>query len=196
MKTTIKQLVAEINLDNKQLKTSPGWEYISQALDVEYLDWSNDERLTKHFIKPHYCTDTWVGMSAYFLDGEFVAISDQSGRKSDEFFNFISKEKATLVREYLISLIEGEKDEPTFDLLSDEDLNQEFDDTYKVEYNSQILHKSAIYLGDKVAIKRTRYPYDAKNSNDYFHTVEIERTDGRHEEVDVKHLELKYNSLD
>ncbi len=67
---------------------------------------STDNRLKKHWVHHWTCTDTWVGLAIYTLDGQPVAFSSQSGRKSREEFYFLSRESAESVRTYLVSFKE------------------------------------------------------------------------------------------
>lgn len=53
------------------------------------------------------CTDTEVGVYAYYFEGVFMALSFQAARKSDVHICWVSKELATKVRE-LIWEIAGE----------------------------------------------------------------------------------------
>ncbi len=187
---TLKEIINSIDFEDKKIQTSPDWEDLAAYFNIYDLGWSNDERLKAYHIKTWLCTDSWVGWNAYFLDNEFVCVSSQNARKSDTEFDFISKEIGLKVYEYLLSLIRAEN-EPTIDIL---DLDAEIPERFKIEYNSQILHKSAWYVGQKVKIKRTSYPH-GQDSNKYFHTVEIEMPNESTIEVDCRELEFEYNNL-
>ena len=151
--TTLRKLISEIDFDNKHMKTSPSWESLANELRVDNLYWSEDKRLTCYFIKIHYCTDTHVGTRAYFLDGVLVAISTQSTRKSDELFSFVNKEIALKVRDYLLTLVD--EDELTIDVI--EDFDMELPETYKIEFNTQIMHKTAFLNGERVEIVKNNF---------------------------------------
>lgn len=73
-------------------------------------DWSDEfsKRMQKHFITTWYCTDTWVGLAVYALDGKIVAVSTQTARKSSEVIDFVSKEAQTLVFETVLSYVREE----------------------------------------------------------------------------------------
>ena len=149
----------------------------------------SDERLKCYFIKRWYCTDSYVGLRAYFLDDELVAFSFQGGRKADESFEFISKDSAKKLREYVYSLIV--KRDFEYDSLSYiENIDDEVDPMFKIEYNSQILHKYGFLNGEKVEIVKKHYPFSDPR---YFHTVEVKRENGVKTEVDCRDLLFEYN---
>jgi hypothetical protein len=192
--TTLRKLISEIDFNNKNVQDTPSWEQLSNLFNIFDLYWSEDERLKCYFIKKWYCTDSYVGLRAYFLDGEFVAISNQTGRKSCEDFTFTSLESSKKVRDYLLSLVDGEN-KINVDLLDDNVLDGEMPDTYKIEFNTQILHKTALLNGERVEIVKRSYRWDShsKNNEKYFHTVEIKKADGKKVEVHVNELDFEYN---
>lgn len=188
--TTLRKLVSEIDFNNKQLETSPSFESLGNLFDFREYVWTEEERLRCFFINPHYCTDTWVGIRAYFLDEELICLSSQNAIKSDEDFEFVSNELAAKLKSYLITLLKEENDE--IDILDDFDV--EIPDTYGVEYNTQILHKTAILDGVEVDIIKSRYPYDKDDSFNYFHGVLI-NNGGKEVIVDCRDLKFKYNNI-
>jgi len=189
-KTTLRKLISEVKFTN-QTESSPDWETLSNIFSIWNLSYSNDDRLKAYFIKKWYCTDSYVGLRTYFLDGEFVAISGQSSRKSDEEFTFMSKECAEKVRLYLISLVHEEK-EIHVDILDEDELDEEIPGTFKIQYNTQIIDKTALLNGQRVDIIRTRYDFN-KEPDKYFHCVEIKKENGDKEEVNVQDLDFEYN---
>lgn len=189
MATTLKKLISQVD---KTKPFEPNWEKIAEALMVLDLCYSEDKRLTCFFIKKWYCTDTFVGIRAYFLDEEFVAISHQVARKAYEEFYFVSTEVAKKVREYLLSLNDKL---PRFELIDEKELNAEIPEYFSVEDNSQILHKSGYYKGEKVEILRTHYPYSGVKEESWlhFHGVEIELPNKSKKVIDCRELQLEYN---
>ncbi len=81
-----------------------------------YIDWSEEfeDRLTKHFINEAswICTDQRVGIAVYQLDGQVVAVSTQTGRKSDEDISFVSTEAFEKVKTFILSLVRNDEDQP------------------------------------------------------------------------------------
>jgi hypothetical protein len=188
MKTTLRKLISEIDFNKSSVQSTPNWEDLSKIFNLE-LYWSEDTRLKCYFIKKWLCTDSFVGFRAYFLDDEFVAISYQEGRKFDEEFDFVSKKLAEKVRNYLISLLEPEG--INVGLIGSNVLDEEIPSTYKIKYNSQILHKTALYNGERVDIVKTIYDWEEKDK--YFHTVEIKDKNNKKFEVHVNELDFEYN---
>lgn len=190
--TTLRKLISEIDFNNKKLKSDPNWAHLSRCFDINDFGWSDDTRLSCYYIKVHYCTDSWVGIKAYFFDNRFVAISEQLGRKHNEEFSFVSDEEAKNVRNYLLSLQEViERD--NFDLL-DCDLDNEISDTYKIEYNTQILHNTALLNGVEIKILKKNFQHEGIESKNYFHSVEIEHN-GKKEIIDCRDLDFRYNTI-
>jgi len=189
-KTRIKTVLKHIDFNNKKLKSTPGWETLACIFDIDGLYHSDDTRLTSYFMKVHYCTDSMVGWKAYFLDEEFIGTSHQTGRKHDENFDFISMPKVVLLREYLLSLADNEFDYNHINISPVGILNTVVDETYTIEYSSQIMHKTAIYNDQKVTIVETY--------NDYgnFYNVVIKLSNGEEQAVDCRELRFKYNTLD
>lgn len=118
------------------------------CLDPEiYREWSKydcydfadlDGRLTSTYISTistWYCTDTWVGTEAFYLDGEFVFLTKQQGRKCYKFYDFASTEAFKKVRIYAESFRVPE-DLPGPALV---DLDAPQPTGYTVAYVSQII---------------------------------------------------------
>ena len=168
---TLEKLINQIDFDNKSIQDDIDWERLAYCFNIYDFDWSTDTRMKSYFIKTWYCTDSYVGTRAYFLDGKFVAISNQSGRKSDEIFKFSTKETFYLTRDYILSLRDKEEEEFEINLLSSDDLNKEIDSMYKIEFNSQVRHRFGYLKGERVKIIKTNTPHT-------FYVVTIEKENG------------------
>ena len=190
-KTTMRNLINEINFTDKKVQTHPDWENLSSIYDIYDLGWSDDERLKCYHIQVWQCTDSWVGINAYFLDDKFVCLSQQSSRKSTPEFEFISKDASDSVHKYLSSL--RDIPDPTISILSNDDLDTEIESTFSTNYSGEIIHKTGKYRGHDIKILNTRYSHE---SGKYFHTVEIEYPDGKKDEVDNREIKLAFNNLD
>jgi hypothetical protein len=191
MKTTFRKIISEIDFSNKKLKSDPNWENLSSIFNID-LDWSDDTRLKSYYIKIHYCTDSYVGIKAYFLDDEFVALSNQVGRKYSEEFDFVSIETAEKVKNYLLTLLEPEEYSVKIDII--DYLDEEIPSTYKIEYNTQILHKKALYNDEYVDIIKTNFQKEGSESPNYFHSVLIKK--GNDEiMVDCRDLDFEFNTI-
>lgn len=194
MKTTLKKLISEIDFTNKSMADDVNWEDLSSEFNIYDLYWSGDERLKCYFIKTWYCSDSYVGIRAYFLDGKFVAISTQKGRKDDEHFEFVSLEIAKEVRDYLLTLTEKE-DTFKVSVLTDDELSQEIPNTYKIEYNSQIRHSTALLNRERVTIVKKHYRPITANTDDYFHSVIVEKQNLEKVKIDCRELDFEYNTI-
>lgn len=106
------------------------------------------KRVKEHYIQKWMCTDTWVGMKAYYMDDEPVAASYQSARKSSVDLQFLSKEAAMKVREFIISL-QVEKEETNIPIL---DEVEEIGEFYHVRYNGELLVDKGFYKGEEVTV--------------------------------------------
>ena len=185
LKETIKELELLIqNGEAKPFEKDPSWSELSSELGIEYLDWSEDERLKSYWLQTHFCTDTYVGISLYFLDGEFVCIEYKHARKSTAEFEFFSNKKVEELKLYLLSLVE--KDEPNYLLIN----FNEYEDIleYNIEYSSQLLpqfHKFGCYDGENVEV--ISYYRDYK----HFHDVLIKYPNNVEKWIDVRDIKFK-----
>lgn len=186
LKETIKELELLIqNGEAKPFEKNPSWSELSSELGIDDLYWSDDERLKSYWVQTHFCTDTYVGLSLYFLDGEFVCIELKPARKSTAEFEFFSNKKVEKLKIYLESLVE--KDEPNYLLIN---FNEYEDDLleYNINYSSQLLpqfHKFGYYEGEKVEIMS--HYQDYKN----FHDVLIKYPNNIERWVDVRDIKFK-----
>ena len=117
--------------------------------------WSKFDAMVKGwYLESWMCSDTEVGLCAYFFDDELIAYSTKSARKADTHLMFMSQAAADKVREFILSLISPE-DLPRDPIATDEQLDEEFDPDNRggqvfVFYN-QILHhqRTGFILNDK-----------------------------------------------
>lgn len=160
------------------------------GLDVSYNE-KFEGRVKKYWIQRWLCTDTWVGLAAYYMDGEAVAVSTQLARKSDEEIKFLSKESAIKVRDFLYQLME-EKEEHVPPFISSEELEEDLGTGYTVEYASQLLDQEAMWKDQKVKIVKRyglRYEYPAID----WHKVDVQTPDGViHEKISLEEIILPY----
>lgn len=157
---------------------------LAQALNVyTFLDYS--DRLQRVFVKVHLCTDTWVGESVIFLDGEAVCICKQSARKSDKEYYFISEESINKI----YSLLRIEPVQPYIDL------NSEIDAYYGVDFSGEILHNHGyIYNNSTCELEKVKINDHYLKGNITSQTVNITYIDRDvTEDIDVHLLKFKYN---
>ena len=187
---TLKQLVdkasqlpkKEYNLWDEDLLSAVG-------LDIYYHNYDDPVNLTTNHLKQWYCTDTWVGIDVIYLNNSPVAVTNQVGRKMDVNIYFLSEEAKNSVKDYLISLYNNQQD--CADYLTEDDLNEEMGDYFKIEYSSQVLYKTAWLNGEQVEI--TQKPRNLNNKIN-LHTVAIKHKDGVEKWIDVRELDFEYCS--
>ena len=161
------------------------------GLDTYYHNYDDPVNLTINHLKQWYCTDTWVGINVIYLNNSPVAITNQTARKSDVGIYFLSEADKNLVKDYLLSLYSGQQDYSEY--LTEDDLNEDMGDYFKIEYASEVLYKTAWLNGEQVEI--TQKPRNL-NDNINFHTVAIKHKDGVEEWVDVRELDFEYCSAE
>lgn len=87
---------ADIQMFGSQFGLCPNW-------SLEFSD-----RMKQHYVTGWRCTDTWVGLSVYALDGKIVAVSTKTARKNYESMDFISKEACALVFDIVVAQVKSE----------------------------------------------------------------------------------------
>jgi len=181
-----------IEIANKIDKSKKNEEFVetdqfSDEFGYEF-DWVEQDRLKSYWIGNWYCTDSYVGFKMYFLNDVPVAVSSQSGRKSEEKFEWFSEELALRVRDYLISIMPQRK--LNFKLCN---INEDVGDSYKIQFNSQILNpENVMFNGQPVKILER-----IKNTPDYGidTMLRIKLFDGEEKIVNIRELDFKYHLL-
>jgi hypothetical protein len=93
------------------------------------------------------CTDTHVGCSAIYWNGEFIAITSQTSRRGSVTVEWASEEVFNRVSAFIKTLVEEEPYKPKC-----LNLIEEYPTTFKLGYTSQILDDWAFYNGKKYMI--------------------------------------------
>ena len=90
-----------------------------------------ESRVKAYWFVSWVCTDTRVGGRVYFLDDIPVAVSFQNARKNDEHFEWICKDYAVDVKNFLIECCDDDFN------LTIADMNEDIDiDAIKSEYGA------------------------------------------------------------
>jgi hypothetical protein len=134
-----------------------------------------------------YCTDSWVGVSVILLGDTPICICNQVGRKWNEEYKWVNKELYSKVK---VIVEQAKYPEPEREIES-LDLNEEFGDSYQIEFASQLIydfHTSAIFNGEKVYIKKIKEPYGSSRVNITFE-------DGREQNALLTYLEFPISGL-
>jgi len=145
------------------------------------------DRVKGYYIKKWLCTDTWVGLVAYFWNGEPLAVSYQSARKSSEKFQFVSVDVANRLKSFILELTESNDPEPTL-----ADLDEELGETYTVNWASELLVSEAFYEGEKVKIFPV-YHTDYSQPSATWKLVDVEFPNGEVLKVSVENLRIPYH---
>lgn len=145
-------------------------------------------RLKCYWLANHLCTDTYVGYRAYFLDDEFVCLSHQFARKSDEVFKWVSTETQTLVRNYILSLVEDDF-EPDDNIL---DLEEDFGEGYPVHYVGQLLRKDVLLNDEVVTVVKEDRIVDGEYN---FHNIEVRNSEGEEFEADIRDIVVPWYTV-
>lgn len=93
-----------------------------------------EQRLKEYYLMKWYCTDTWVGVSAIYLDGELVGCITQNARKAEKIYSWISLLCVDKVRQVILECMEF--DDAVYEIIDPTDPVVEY---YSVDYSSQLL---------------------------------------------------------
>ena len=189
---TLKQLIEKASQLPKQEYELWDEDLLSTlGLDIIHHNYEKTVNLTTNHLKQWYCTDTWVGIDVIYLNNSPVAVTNQVGRKMNVNIYFLSEEAKNSVKDYLISLYNNQQDYA--ECLTEDDLNEEMGDYFKIEYSSQVLYKTAWLNGEQVEI--TQKPKNL-NNNINLYTIAIKHKDGVEKWVDVRELDFEYCSVE
>lgn len=121
-------------------------EYFQLANYGDYSD-EFDKRVKGYYVVRWYCTDTYVGLMAIYLDDELVGMSRQTARKNKCEFEWLSQEAAERVRNVLSPAT------PKFDIL---DPDTDYAPFYSVSYSGEVLDLEGFYKGVPVKVTNRR----------------------------------------
>lgn len=180
----LKDIIKNLDRSEDNHEDSVYWnlQNLVTELDLDCWDVQQDNpRLQCYWIANHICTDTWVGIRAYFLDNTFVCLSTQEGRKCDEVFKWKDLMSFKNVREYVISLQECKEMDLPSDFL---DIEEEFGEGYPIEFTAQCLKKDVLWKGKEVTIVK-----DSDSGYTNLHTITIEEKEtSRQVDIDVREI--------
>lgn len=161
---------------------------VYNSYSICHSDWDAfNKRFKGYYYQPVYDTDSWVGGVAYFLDGNLVAHSWQSSRKSGVDIEYISEDSAILVKTYIQSLLQNE-----FCISSKTDLQENVGEGYKLYSGDDIISKEVIHdsSGEScVVTEHWRYFDDTA----MYRTVEITFEGGNNALVGIDDITFKYS---
>lgn len=176
----IKDIIKNLDLSERN-STTPNMEEVFLEFDIEGVwncDWDLlNSRLKAYWVANHLCTDTWVGITAIFLDEQFAGLSYQTARKADTKYMW-AESMAENVKYFLLEC----KNEAT-PCLSYIDMDEDLGEGYPINYTGQMLVKKVLYKGDLVGVTK-----DSDEGYTNFHNITVRHTSGEEEVVDVRDI--------
>lgn len=129
----ISELIYNVDKSDK-FKSEVSIYDLAETLNIFDISWTEQTRLVSYFVGNWYCTDTYVGYKVYFLDDKPVAFSTQPSRKSEEKFEWLSKEDYIKVKNYILTF-KNNSDEDNISILN---LNENIEEYYIIPYYCEI----------------------------------------------------------
>ena len=160
---------------------------VSELQIANEYGWYEQEKLVFYTVSNWYCTDSEVGLRAYFFENVFVAMSNQTGRKCSEEFEWVSFELFQKVREYVLAFHNRKVHAPLI-----LDLEKEMGNGYRIDFTGQLFqpHKENCFYQDeptKIVEIIKKQKYDCINKD-----VMIKHK-GKNKVVSVEDLIFSYN---
>lgn len=185
----LRELMENVDLSSINETSGDLEDFSRELFESPPYGWSGvfSDQVKGYYIQKWLCTDTWVGLIAYFWNGEPLAISWQSARKSSEEFKFVSVDVANRLRDFIRELTESNDPKPTL-----VDLDEELGETYTVNWASELLVSEAFYEGEKVKIFPTSHTDYSKPSATW-KLVDVEFQNGEVLKVSVENLHIPYH---
>lgn len=148
----LNEIIGKIDRTEKNKDDSCVWELSEFQRELNICQESviqneHNPRLMGYWVAKTLDTDSHVGLRAYFFDDKFAAISFQSGRRSNEVFEWASQEIALEVRNYIISL--SVSDEVTVKVAS---MEKDVGDGLSVYFASELLVNTVLYEDKLVSV--------------------------------------------
>lgn len=158
---------------------------MSEEFNINNYEYVEQERLKHYFLSTWYCTDQAVGMRVYFFDDKPVAVSTQTGRKSEENFYWVSNEAYMEVFNYVLSFVK--QTAPKANIL---DMDEDIGEGFKIQFCCQrFRHQTNAMLGN-IPVKIIGDAEDVKYTRINQHVV-VEH-DGKQETVDINSLTFPF----
>lgn len=148
----------------------------------DFISIPEEPRLSGYWLAKQIDGDSLVGLRVYFLDDVFVCMSEQTGRKSDELFSWLSASAYKEVKDYLLSLTD-EEDELTYVNLDDE-----ISSGTTLQFASQLCGSTVIYNGETRSVDRTW-----KEPDDKFRITRRIKLDGDDTPIDISECLIPYH---
>lgn len=185
----LRELMEKVDLSSNNETVGDLETFARELFNEPPCGWSNEfgEQVKGYYIQKWLCTDTWVGLVAYFWNGEPLAISWQPARKSSETIDFVSKDIAIRLRDFIRDLTASNDPEPTI-----ANLETDVGETYTVNWASELLVSEAFYEGEKVKIFPAGWT-DYSQPSATWKLVDVEFPNGEVLKVSVENLHIPYH---
>lgn len=199
--------IDSFNMVNKdpKFKHTVDFDTLCEATGLEYLqmDYSRfndlDSTVTCYYIFPFNCYDQFVGMRHYYLNGEPLAVSIQSARKSDEDFTFASKNVLEKLRSFLKSISSDPYNDKNIEFFDSNDVLITYEDDSKpfpMKLNSSNSFIPHLHLKYAYHENHKLTSFDTvmnENGRIDFDQVLIQREDGATMTVSIKDIDITLN---
>lgn len=182
----VKDILRNLDLSKKEIYHI-SYNFIKE-FDIDLYDVDLDKiELFSIRIATWYCTDQFVGTQVILYDDIPICISEQDGRKQDEFFKWISKELYLKTKEAIEKARIPKK--PNISIINE---NEKFPLYYKLEFTGELIQKfhSIAFFGDKkVSVE------EIKSKNPIEKQVKIIFEDGTEEIKNISELDFPIRGL-
>lgn len=161
---TLREAIRTVLKDEGNSDT-PSFEKFNEEMGFQYSDYDYDKfvaQLKGYWLTRHLCTDTWVGCMVWFLDNEPVCVTNQSGRKSDMTFKFLSMEAHAKVRQYVMDC-SVEHNNCHSEAFTEEELDADVVEPHnRVGFSGQVLDYVG-YFADRRCVLVSKDPHQRKS---------------------------------
>lgn len=170
----------DIHFDIEPLLEDLGIDGVISSYQIQ----PEEHKLVSYEIGQWFCTDDVVGHHALFLDGEFIATTSQTGRKSDVVVYWKDEPTANKVRKHLLSLIP----EDNTSNLQYCDMERDHGDGYNVQFPDELMNGRLTYKGKSVVIVK-QFPLHGFNMCD----VLVRDVDGNEHDTTINDILISWN---
>lgn len=184
----LKEIIDRIDKSKKNESYIDLQELASQEFDIHsWFNYSENLALKSYYFLKWYCTDSYVGGRAYFLNNELVATSFQAGRKADENYYWASSFAKDKVKKYILSIMDEETQNDVVELF---DLNAEYNEGFTIEFASQLLTNDVLL---KETLEPVRVIQKWNDDIEKWKLVKIKKSSGEEKIVEMKDILIPYN---
>lgn len=187
----LKLLNALANVDRSQPSQYVDSSELGAALSIDFycgIPVAYEERVKSYWLIKWRCTDTWVGLQALFFDDELMGRIWQDARKSPVSIAFVSNESAHRLRDYMLTASPDNQ----YSLINPTD---ELDDTYGVEYGSQLLVDSGLYQGQPVTVVRESIVRGHRGHVDEWSNIRVRTANGEEIKISLDDFDIPLHMI-